>query len=68
MYSITVNVCDLFDKVKEINDDKIDFVKLTINKPIDDFTPSCINFTAYKAHEPYTGIDYASVETIEETE
>ena len=68
MNSITVNVSDLFDKVKALNDAEMDFVELCIKKPLDEFSPSCIHFTASTALEPYLRIDYDSVEEIEDIE
>lgn len=72
MDSITVRVKDLYDRVKELKDDKMDFVEVFLlesqEMPDGDVIPASIGFTAWTEKESFMGIDYDGVDAVETSE
>ncbi len=72
MDSITVSVKDLYERVKELKDDKMDFVEVFIleSQKMHDggVIPASIGFTAWTEKESFMGIDYDGVDAVETPE
>lgn len=58
---LTVSVNDLYEKIKEMYDDKMDFTSITLDEG-DESLPPCISFTAWTKDDSSVGIDYEEVE------
>jgi hypothetical protein len=63
MDTITVSVKDLFDRAKELKDDGMDFVEISLAEP-DDSDPGYMHFTAWKKSTSFEGIDYEEIEAV----
>lgn len=63
---LTVKVSELFERVKEMHDDGMDYVDIYLSEEdisVPDIPlPPAINFTAWTEKESYMGIDYEEVE------
>ena len=72
MDSITIRVKDLYDRVKELKDDKMDYVEISFLEPDEmpdgDIIPASINFSAWTEKESFIGIDYEGIDAIEQVE
>lgn len=66
--NVTVKVSDLYKLSKEMLNDGMDYVEVSILEPDpeDDF-PVCLHFEASKAAEPEVGIDYEDLDDISST-
>lgn len=63
---LTVKVPELYQRVKEMYDDGMDFVEIMLSEA-DNSVPSMplppsISFIAWTEEEPFAGIDYEEVE------
>lgn len=69
MDSITVPVHDLYERIKELKDDKMDFVEVMFlesqEMPDGDIIPASISFTAWTKKESFMGVDYEGVDAVE---
>lgn len=63
---LTVKVSELYQRVKEMHDDGMDYVKIMLSEADssdpDMPLPPCISFTAWTEEESFAGIDYEEVE------
>lgn len=64
--SLIVTVSELYERIKEMRDDGMDFVEVTLDEGDDDDTeyplPPRINFTAWTKAESFEHIDYEEIE------
>lgn len=63
---LTVKVSDLYQRVKEMHDDGMDYAKISLSEADDSFPdvplPPSISFAAWTESEPFAEIDYEEVE------
>ena len=67
MYEINISVKSLYEKAKQMFDDGMDTVVVSILDPDgegEDALPACISFEASTAEDPEMGIDYDEIEAI----
>jgi hypothetical protein len=65
MDAIVVSVKDLFNKVREIKNDNMDFVEVSLLDPfIDDgeTVPPSLGFDAWSKNDDYLSVNYESIE------
>ena len=63
MNTITVKVKDLFERVKDMKDDGMDFVEIHLTEP-DDTDPGYIGFEAWKKSTSFEAVDYEEIEAV----
>jgi|GEM_PF-1566991 len=70
MDPIVISVAELAKMVKDLTDDKMDFVELTIleeDSHGDDATiPSCLCFEAWTKKDSFEQIDFGSIDVIKD--
>lgn len=65
---VTVKVRDLFNLAKEMLDDGMDYVEVSILGPEPEFDcPASLHFDASKASMPEMGVDYEELDDISST-
>lgn len=64
MNSITIKVKELYDRVKDLRDDQMDFVEISIVES-DDSEPNFISFEAWTNKDPQCGVDYETIDAVE---
>lgn len=67
--SITIKVSDLYDRAKQMKDDGMDFVELTIlaeEYEDDDILPPALWLSATSKKESFMSIDYEAIDAIDE--
>lgn len=69
MDKIVVSVKDLAQKVKELTNNKMEYVKVSICEPLydeDDIIPACLSFMAWTEEESFMEIDFDSIDAIDD--
>ena len=66
--NVTVKVSDLYKLSKEMLNDGMDYVEVSIMEADSEFgLPVCLHFEASKATEPEIGVDYEELDDISST-
>ena len=59
----TIKVSDLYQRTKEMMDDKMDFVTISLEPPEEDL-PACVSFAAWQKSFPDAQTDYEELDVI----
>ena len=59
----TIKVSDLYQRAKEMMDDEMDFVTISLDPPEKDL-PACVSFAAWQKSCPEAQTDYEELDVI----